>query len=517
MQGTFHSSAPKMLLVCMVAVFFFAICFINLCAVPSFYDGDMYCDYRYAMEAWKHKSLFPDGWVFGNQLNAVSTPVLAALIYGFSGNMNFSMGLACSVMAVQVVLCYDWMLQSVLKDTESRLLAVVLFLAVSLYCGKAVEGNQGWTLLFTMCSYYAGYSITAFLAFGCYLHSLSGSTKRQGILLIPVCIFSFGTGIQSIRQTAIMVAPILGVEFLRLLLSFRNWKEHPRPLWTALAISVSNFLGLCYVRMRDINQNAIFGEITFTSPAELKQACMDCIFMVKDLLGADHPESLLVIALLGLLCLVSLVMILRSWLKEKHFPVAALTLLILASVAVIVVIDVLTTMFIRPRYYFMVYPLIGFLVAYLHEVLDSRKRWWLLVLAIGFFCTSGVRELAGVCATAANRKEDVSYVISDHLLKNGYETVYAAWNQGENVAIASNGALTVGYWHQDRLFEKVTYLCNLDVYDTAPEKCAYFFEGKDAEDLAISAARARGIDLEMVWCDAQKDTYLYTAAVNLLS
>lgn len=140
-----HNRSRTVLLAILLAAYFCVIAFLNFSAAPSFYDADMYCDYRYAMETWKHKSIFPDGWVFGNQLNVVSTPVLAALLYGLSGNPNMAMAGASVIMAVFVAIAYDWMIKPVLEELESRLLAVILLVTVSLYCGKAVHGNQGWT------------------------------------------------------------------------------------------------------------------------------------------------------------------------------------------------------------------------------------------------------------------------------------------------------------------------------------------------------------------------------------
>lgn len=265
MQRTVPLRTARMaVLITLLILYFSVICLINFSAVPSFYDSDMYCDYRYAMEAWEHRSIFPEGWVFGNQLNAVSTPVLAALLYGVSGNMNFSMAAACVIMGILVVISFDWMVSPTLKDAESRLTAILLLITVMLYGGSAVHGNQGWTLLFTMCSYYAGYSITAFLAFGCYLRSFSCSVKKLTGIFTIACVLSFGTGIQSIRQTAIMIGPILAVEFLRMVVSLPQWKANRAPVLVAGGITASNLLGLVYVRMREVNQNQIIGKIEIT-------------------------------------------------------------------------------------------------------------------------------------------------------------------------------------------------------------------------------------------------------------
>lgn len=509
--------ARMMVLSALLAVYFLVICFINFSAVPSFYDGDMYCDYRYAMVAWEHKSLFPEGWVFGNQLNAVSTPVLAALLYGLSGNLNASMAAACVMMGILVVISYDWMVKTVLQEKESRLTAIILLVTVTLFSGCAVHGNQGWTLLFTMCSYYAGYSITAFLAFGCYLRGFTGSFKRLVSIFPLTCILSFGTGIQSIRQTAIMIGPILGVEFLRRILSPGRWKSNKTPLLIAGGITISNFLGLLYVRMREVNQNQIFGEIRITPLAELKQAAIGCFALIKDLLGADHPEAFFLLAGIGILCLASLVLILKKWKEDRDVSMLVLALLMGASVAVIVVIDVFTTMYVRPRYYFMLYPLIGFLIAALYARRPGKMRWCLFALVVAFSCVAGARELPKVCMSALKQEDEVSHAISDYLLENGYTTVYAEWNHGHAVAIASNGRINTGYWYvEEQPFEKVTHLCSLDIYEADPAECVYLFEGGDDAEIGITVAESAGVQLTLLAQYPETDTYLYTAPENLM-
>ena len=512
-----YRNARILVFIAILIIYFSVISFINFSAVPSFYDADMYCDYRYAMGAWEHKSIFPDGWVFGNQLNAVSTPVLAALLYGVTGNLNLSMAAACVIMGVLLVFSYDWMIKAALKETESRLVAIVLFITVTLYCGRAVHGNQGWTLFFTMCSYYAGYGMTAFLAFGAYLRAFSLSFRKNALVMVAACVLSFGTGIQSIRQTAIMVGPLLAVEFLRFLASPKQWKENMSPLVVATAITISNLLGLCYVRMREISQNQIFGKIEFTSLTELGQATIGCFSLIKDLLGADHPEAVFILAGIAVVCVGSLILILKKFKGEKNPGALILSLLVCASVVVIVVIDIFTTMHVRPRYYFMLYPLMAFLIAYVYDNQKLRIRWSLFALVVCFFCTAFVREIPKICTIALMQEEDACYEISDYLLENGYTTVYAEWNHGHDVAIASNGKINVGYWYAETgPYEKITHLCSLDIYNTDPNRCAYLFVGEVNAQIGITVAESAGIPLKFLYHETETDTYLYTASSNLM-
>jgi len=285
----------------------------------------------------------------------------------------------------------------------------------------------------------------------------------------------------------------------------------------ALGITISNVLGLFYVRMREINQNQIFGKIEITSLHELKQAILDCLFMIKDLLGADHPEALFIVVGLGAICAVALVLLLKNVWKKNDIGVLMLTLLIGLSVAVIIAIDILTTMYVRPRYYFMLYPLIGFLVGYVYDKRSSSIKWGLFTLVIVFFGFACIGELRSVCTSAVNHKEEESYEISAYLLENGYTTVYAQWNYGQNVAIASNAQIDTGYWYAESgPFVKITHLCSLDVYDTDPDRCVYLFTGEENAELGVAVAESVGVPLNLLRHYPQSDTYLYTASENLM-
>ena len=517
MKKDFQTITRKWILIGFLVFFFGIICLLNFSAAPSFYDADMYCDYQYAMETWKHKSIFPDGWVFGNQLNAVSTPVLAALFFGLSNHINFSMAAACTVMAILVMLSFDWMTRVFIKEPEGRLFAGVLFMTITLYCGNAVLGNQGWTLFFTMCSYYAGYSITAFLAFGSYLRSFNGFTRKQYGILILTCILSFGTGIQSIRQTVIMIAPILALEFLRMALNIQCWKKNKKPLAVAMALAVSNFLGLFYVALRPINRNQVFGTIKITPLSELEWQFTECFSLIEDLLKANKPEDSLVLTVMMALCVGSLFVLLRNAKKKRDLNMLALPLLFGISVMAIAFIDVATTMYIRPRYYFMYYPLLSLLCAYLYDNLRHRMKWVLLALAVVFSWVAGSHNLSGPCQTAINREQEECYEISQYLLDNGYTTIYGRWWNGQNVAVASDGRLSVGYWYtEEEPFDKVTYLCNPEIYNADPEQCVYLFAGKQVADIGVSAAQSMDVPLQLLRYYPESDIYLYTAEANLM-
>lgn len=509
------------LLLSMLAVYFGAICLINFSGVPSFYDTDMYADIYYAMKVWESKSLFPENWVFGNQLYAFSTPVLAAVFYGLLGSQHLAMGLAATIMSLLVIISFDWMLRPVLSSRNSRLIAVFMLMAVVLFCGQAIEGNIGWSMLFTMCSYYSGYAIAAFLAFGCYLRSDILSSGPGLIIFAITCILSFCSGVQSIRQTVVMVCPLVMVEFLRIISSIcRKTQENrldKQKILTVGLISLSNVLGLIVIRMVEVNQVEILGSIELNLLQELPGELKKCIISVCALLLNETAHSLAMMAFVLLICAVSGFLILGKGNTEEGKNGLLLMLLLLASVLMIAGIDVLTTMLFASRYYFMLFPLIGYLAAVFY---DKGKRFWksiFLILAVVLFGFSCAGELRVPCQQVLHREQDSSYEVSSWLVENGYTTIYSEWNFGEKVAIASGGKVTASFWlDPDRPFVQVDYLRDPSLQEIDPDICAYLFKGERTVEYGKNTAEGKGITLELQKYFPDSDIYIYTAPVNLL-
>ena len=508
------------LLAGMLCIYALAVIFINFSGVPSFYDTDMYMDIYYSMKVWESKSIFPDSWVFGNQLNAVSAPVLASLFYGVTGDPSLSMAIAATLMGLFVILSFDWMLRAVLKSQESRLMAALTLMALVLFCGKAVEGNIGWSMLFTMCSYYSGYTIAAFLAFGAYLRPRFLSDRRGMLMYGLICVLSFGTGIQSIRQTVVMVVPLVMMEGLLTLerLFRKGWKNclNRESLIVVAGITVSNLLGLIYVRLIEINQVEILGSIELNSLTKLPGEIKNAIIGICALVLNESPDSLGIMACVGAVCLVSVWMILKNTREEGRSGFVLLVLLT-ASVLVIAAIDVLTAMIFASRYYFMIFPLMGYLLACCFEYGNKPVKWILLCLTLMLAVYAGVKELTTPIGQILYDTSDNYTEVSDYLLEEGCPVVFAEWDHGEKVAIASGGKVTVSFWlDQDRPFVPVEYLSDPAVVASDPKECVYYFEGKKAVGFAQEAARSMGVSLELLKHFPESDIYLYTAPVNLM-
>ena len=215
---------------------------INFVGLPWFIGADTYGDTLIARYIWEQKSIFPEGWVYGNQYYVIATPVLAALFYGLTGSMNLAMALATSTMTVFLLFALWWMLRPFLSRTQILLTEVTLVsaaLAMNLYYKLEAQ------LLFVMASYYACYLLTILVVWGDYLHCLFLKKKLLCPSFLLGLFLSFTTGMQSLRQTCIMVLPLLAFEGLRVLaMIFRKAQWTWAPTLRTIGCAVSNLAGL---------------------------------------------------------------------------------------------------------------------------------------------------------------------------------------------------------------------------------------------------------------------------------
>jgi hypothetical protein len=95
--------------------------------------------------------------------------------------------------------------------------------------------------------------------------------------------------------------------------------------------------------------------------------------------------------------------------------------------------------------------------------------------------------------------------------------VYTSWNCGEQLALASNGEITGGFWDQPSVpFKSMEYLCDPSVFDADASECAYVFLDAHHAELAMAEAANRGAELIMLVEYVDDGWYICVCDVNLM-
>lgn len=456
--------------------------YVNLSCNPEYYDGDIYNDINYAKEAWKAKSIFPKDWIFGNQTYVVATPVLAALFYGIIGNGFTAMAIASCIMTVLIVLTYDWMTRTLFSYNES--MAGFLFLiGVLLLKAHVATSQQGIQAFFTMASYYACYLINAFIVYGCYIRLRKGEFSGKHIAMSVIGIaLSFGTGMQSLRQTAVMALPLVACEILMIIIySIRDKKFaiSSSTLFSAI-VFVSNIAGLIAMKFIEINQNSIYGTTAFVK--SLKEFLEKGFFNVEYVVltfGLDSLElrvRLVVSTVFLLIILIGFILCVKDFFKNKCIDQGRFVLVMLLTLGCVSVFaaGVLTDVVNRALYYFMIYPLLAVCVSYIIVKYPGKRKAFFSIIAV-FVAGMIAFRTVGAVGEIKNGKDENStaHQIANYMLDNGYDTIYSVFglsgimDGAENIIVASGDKIhLVQYKRVDRSkpMKPVEYLCVKDGY-----------------------------------------------------
>lgn len=486
-----------------LCVYWVGVIQINFSRNPLFYCADMYTDMMFSAAAWQEKSIFPPGWVFGNQYYAVATPVLAALMLGLTDDPCIAMGIASTCMGLGVIISFCWMLRPVFPQPHQRLAAAVLFMTGVLWCGDAVYTVNGWQLFFTMCAYYACYAITAFLSFGCFLRRHSPLSPGFCLIMLLTCALSFGTGIQSLRQTAISVIPILLSAGWETADRIRQVKPVPRnTLLLSGALALSNLAGILYANAVSAPKHEIFGSLSL-SPVP------DVFSSLRNILGLFGDGWILGLAAIAAACFCLICG------KRKGSKDSFLTCLFLcmAGTAVIFAIDSFTTMQVRSIYYFLLFPMAS--TVFVAFFVRSKAVNCVLAAGVLLLSLSGGRHSPE--ALPAWRDDHLIQSVSDCLEEHQISVVFTQWNLGGKIAIASDFRVRVGFWDAaDDVFESVEYLCDPAVFNADPADCAYIVSGAQNLAMARNRAEARQAEIFVLEHFPELDLYLFTSGQQLM-
>ncbi|MGN1169709.1 MAG: hypothetical protein ACI4RB_06280, partial [Acutalibacteraceae bacterium] len=436
---------------------------------------------------------------------------------------------ASSIMAVLVFVSFDFMLRPIAKAYE-RLCAFTAMMGLIIANGHIANDVGGMQLIFTMASYYSCYLITAFLAFGCYIRARENKTgKAFVVMLILTCALSFGTGMQSLRQTEFMTVPLIVCEGLFILsdiIKNKNLKSFKtKSFMTSLLISVSNIAGLIAIRLMDFEQITIFNDSQKSGIAAIKSDFLNSAvrFMGMFFPTDDGNKNLLGLTVGGLFFVtfvIAVIFIIRDvFKKRKADSVLIIMFLLIVSFAETYALDIFTDMRIRGIYYFMFYPLFGLAVMYVFKNVRNKKT--AIALALSAICVAAfvINGAPAVKETALKTDWQIYSDVSDFVTDNGYDTVYSSWDTGSHFAAASDGKINCGFWDKkgDTDVFPIEYLCNPSIFKEEFNDTAVYIvtdEKRDNPDILKEVAQSCGADLDLlkVFNSENETFYIYKSS-----
>ena len=478
---------------------------INFRYLCVFCDGDVYTDMELAREIWRQKSLFPPNWIYGNQYYVVATPVLSALFYGLTGSMNLAMSLATTVMGLGVLLSFDWMLLPFVRRRCHRLSALLLLCAAAMGTRLVLEPEG--QLFFVLASYYACYLITLFLAFGDYTRALQQPEKARPFALSLTLLLCFATGMQSLRQTAVMVLPLLALECLAMLQRLlRREGAFPHARRSAMlrcgCFTLANLLGNALMRLMKIPSRSIYDRVAAASEtlAERLHSLWAAWRGISGMDAAFFGEARLFFTLfflVQLLCVLAAAVLVLKKSKTGLDGLARLWLLCLISLCSTLLAGLLIRIQMREIYLFVWYPLVALsLPLVLEQELPFRRA---LALGAVLLCLGNLLFSYG-SSLAYARKAEAEMApyrrFSEDAQAAGITYVYGSWEFVPRCVVWSDGAITGGFWGDVPFWVRES-INRLDIYREEDNDTALYLIGPWDREYHMRCAEELGAELEL--------------------
>lgn len=245
----------------------------------------------------EQKTLFPNGFVFGNQFYVVATPVLSALLYLFIKDSFFSLAtVSCLMMFFSILsflYCFDYKANK--KTTIYGLFCLV---------GGAIVGSgacsyiNGLQVFYTMASYYSCYLIGMLLTFGVYLR-LKKDEHCNKIWTFIVLAYNFALNMHSLRQMLVCCIPILCFEAASLFFPFikgeniaKILKNNRKTIIFVMLVMISAIGGIILINCLDVSSAPIVENIKFEfKPNEIYLNVKETVFEFGSYTGIFYYQK----------------------------------------------------------------------------------------------------------------------------------------------------------------------------------------------------------------------------------
>ena len=439
----------------LLAVYVGMFAYLNIAKFDQHADSDIAAEALLAKTMWEDKSFTPDYWIPSSERHNVGAPLVAAFLYGMTGNLSVSAGLACTILGC----AFTFVLYRFLRKNEFSRLASVLGVLV-LYAipinGIKWEGQLipfVHQLLFLFADYYVLHTILLFAAIMFYVKLQEKGITKKGLLQWSVLfVFTIGLSLCGQRCMQNVILPLLLVEVISLFVeteafSSKISKARLLPTGFVLSLLVGYFLaGLYPGQIR--NGVGMSGATKVTE--KLTGGFLKGMF---ELFGIEETKSLTelgsIMQTLVYLFLALVIMGVCIFLSKKSTATIRQkkSLMCLSiSFAVTVVLSIITEADIMSNYYYVAWFIALYIVAFLVDYFDGKKAWFkeLIVVAV---CGFAILNIGYTYAEAITTEDNLAQEqeVADFLLEEGIDYGYGMFWDAGRIALLTDGEVKMGH------------------------------------------------------------------------
>lgn len=396
-------------------------------------NADLASDAILGKLIWESRQLIPDSWFIARETRIISTPNIAGSLYGILGNMNLSMGMACVVMTLLILVSAFFCLYKMGYKYDYPIFAFILLMFPANYV--LLE------LLYLFASYYAIHVVLLFLTVGVYADSLKKNrlTMCGGILCL---IFALLLGMQGARGILVIYGPLLALEVLRIIYRYycRETMKNADvyiSVWTVLMVIVS-FIGM---------------KSPFSVEQELSRNIRKGFSKLGNVVLQDAKSALgfLDTGTIGKICIAILLLasigvflyIIYKMLKRKDLLIADwIYLMFCVSVILTELMVAFTTIESTPRYYFVLVLIIPFGILIIWQRTRNFVRIPIIMIVL-ILAVSNIHSVYFPIMKSSEPPETDCYQVAEYLEENQYYLAYATFENANTITALTNGNVLV--------------------------------------------------------------------------
>lgn len=487
----------------LLAVYLGIFAYLNMAKYTEHVDSDIAAEAMLAREIWNTGSLTPDNWISSTERRIIGVPTVAALFYGISGSMVFSMGLAA-------VLTGGVLLVSIgIVFRQCRMTPLAAVAALLALCALPVNGlrNEGQIVPFVMllwflfADYYALHCICLFLSVAFYLHLRGNDIQNKKIKWPDILAWIFllllcaGLGLGGMRCLQVITLPMAIWEVLSLFaesghmmnrLSGKRWLRSGF-VFSMLAVSAAAKL---HPSGRDYTLYLQDGrEIARRLAIDIPGAVLECL----GISGNTGLTSLSAVMQLGVMAVLVLTVFGLVHILRRKDAVGREQLLLIqilgTSFLLTVFIEAVTTAETAHNYFFMVWFLIVAVIGVLVTNYGKKAPAFAYLIA-GCVCLFAVLNLKYTYAEAVTTQNNLNEYqqVIDYMEEEGIDCGYAEFWDANRICAMSDGKITMGHSLQIEKLQMYWWLTSTEWYvPNLPEemRTAYVVRQEDKEAFAV--------------------------------
>ncbi len=224
-------------------------CISNIFHYKTMLDADMASEAVLTKVIADNGFVQPDTWIASTETRIISAPNIAAVLYRLTGDLSVSMGMACSIMLITLVVLMAIYYGRIGFSSVAGAIAVLLPLVV------ASNIRQSLSMFALLACYYSPHLIVFFYMLILWETEVDTKTKHYVMEVIGV-ILAVLMGLQGMRGLLMVYIPLTGTHLvLSLYDTIRNKKicVSYQALYTVV-VSIISFICM--------KMNSIFGEST---------------------------------------------------------------------------------------------------------------------------------------------------------------------------------------------------------------------------------------------------------------